>query len=467
MSIYGLMILATMLSVAGGPNEALMEQRATAFVSAFNSGDPGQYATFGRDNRHRHAPPDDWREHYLRLFERLGRLEIVGVGIDGDALSIMARADKADGDLVEITFTFAGDEDKIDGIQFAIAGRDRSRVKLPSLDITPDMDKDELTRALDAYLGDLARRDVFSGTALVVRDGKVLYQNAFGLASRSFDVANRVDTRFRVGSITKDFTDIVVARLIADGRLHPNTTVAELLPDYPNQDAARRITINHLLNHTSGLGNFDYAEFLRRSPVRYRGPADYLELFANQPLAFEPGTGETYSNAGYIVLGVVIEAITGKSYFDAVREYVFEPAGMTASNFYSLDRPHPGVAVGYWKDRGEGEWLNNYYRMEIDGGPSGGSYSTAMDLWRFDHSLRTGKLLPPEETQWFLTRDWPHPGEIDPTILTEPRGSAGGAEGVNAVYFSGGDWFVCVLCNLDGSIAEEVGRRIFQTVSPR
>ena len=465
-------VWALVLAVTAGPGPAsagpppeVMEDRALAFVEAFNSGDADRYGLF----REQHwntadAKTPGWPDKYLSLHGRTGRLEVQSVRV-GDETVVVVAVPERDYSEVGLTFRF---EDappyRIASLQLALQRSDDAprRADLPELAVDATMKPARLRETIDRYLANLEERDVFSGTAYIAKDGEVLYSDAFGEASKSFAVPNTPATRFRVGSITKDFTKVALARLVIEGRMRPDDTILDHLPDYPNAEAAAAITVDQLVGHRSGLGGMNFREFSQLAKVRFREPADYIELFARTPLLFEPGTSREYSNAGYIVLGAMMAAASGMSYNDCIQKYVFDPAGMSRSLFVSLDKPCTDIAVGYWKcDPNSDEWCNNYHTMEIDGGPSGGSYSTAEDLYRFDVALRGNRLLPAAYTNWFFTGEWPST-ESDVTDTWPPFAGAGGAEGVNAVYASDGRWFIAVLCNYDGSMAEEIGLRLYE-----
>src|SRR5262249_43644411 len=168
----------------------------------------------------------------------------------------------------------------------------------------------------------------FSGVALIARDGKPFFHEAVGLADRSFSVPNRSDTRFNVGSIGKAFTQVAIAQLAAQGKLAFTDTIRRHLPEYPSA-AADRITIQQLVTMTSGLGDVFADKYDAPPKARLRPLADYLPLSAGEPLLFEPGADRRYSNAGYVVLGLIVEKVSGESYYDYVRRHVFDPAGMT------------------------------------------------------------------------------------------------------------------------------------------
>jgi len=259
-------------------------------------------------------------------------------------------------------------------------------------------------KQLGAYLEKLAAADLFSGVVLVARDAKSTFQKAYGLASRAYNVPNKIDTKFNVASINKMFTGVVVAQLAENGRLSFDDPVGKHLPDYPNKDVAEKVTLHHLLTHTSGLG--DCLDNLRYLPVREktRRVRDYFPLFEKDPLTFEPGARYEYSNVGYILLGAVIEKVSGQDYFAYMSERVFEPAGMADTGFYELDQDTPGIATGYEPKLVGNQltMLNNTHRLPMKGCPAGLGYSTAPDLLRFDQALRAHKLLSRKSTETLL-----------------------------------------------------------------
>jgi CubicO group peptidase (beta-lactamase class C family) len=178
------------------------------------------------------------------------------------------------------------------------------------------------------------------------------------------------------------------------------------LPDYPNKAVASKVTIHHLLTHTSGMGSYWNDKF-EAAKDKIRKVADFMPFFVDGPLQFEPGQRWSYSNAGYIVLGAIIEKASGQDYYDYVREHVFKPAGMTNTDCYELDRDTPNLAVGYTrmgqKQPQPGPRRNNLLLHGLRGGPAGGGYSTVEDLLRFDIALRSHKLLDARYTDLVLT----------------------------------------------------------------
>src|SRR6267378_1436503 len=200
----------------------------------------------------------------------------------------------------------------------------------------------------------------------------------------------------------KMFTGIAIGQLVAAGKLSFEDKLLAVLPDYPNSSVAAKITIHQLLTHTSGMGDALKPE-MREKKKNFRNTREYFPLFVNDPLWFEPGAGWGYSNAGYVVLGAVIEKISGQSYFDYVRDHIFVPAGMKDTDYFELDQVVPNLAVGYARFEddilGIGPRRNNGVFLGYKGNSAGGGYSTAPDLFRFARALQVNRLLSAELTE--------------------------------------------------------------------
>jgi len=254
-----------------------------------------------------------------------------------------------------------------------------------------------LVGAIDRRVRYSLERDEFSGVVLVTNPEE-LYFRAGGFADRDFSVPNQRGTRFHIASMGKMFTAVAIAQLIEQGKLSLETKIGAVLPDYPNRMAAEKVTVRHLLAHTSGLGSLiDRPAF---QPHRvFTNVSDELSVFAAEPLLFEPGTKGQYSNEGFIVLGAMIEKIAGSSFYDYVHKNVFEPAGMRDTVFYSLDQIAPHRAVGYRYlesdplgvgTRGP-NWTSRFLKHR--GNSMGGAFSTVDDMTRFLRAFRDGKLV--------------------------------------------------------------------------
>jgi len=262
---------------------------------------------------------------------------------------------------------------------------------------TNDVSDAGIARALDGLLDTLCANDGFSGTVMLAREGKPLFQRACGLSNRSDAVPMRIDTKLNLGSMNKMMTAVAIAQLVEAGKLAFDDPVGKHLPDYPDKDVAAKVRIHHLLTHTSGLGSHFNEEFQNASRTKYRSVRDFMGIVEKQKLAFEPGARWQYSNSGFLLLGAIVEKVAGKSYFDYVRERIHVPAGMVNTDAYEMDDVVPNLAIGYVRDREQpSRWRNNLFMHVIKGGPAGGGFSSAPDLIRFAEALRTGALLKNE-----------------------------------------------------------------------
>ncbi len=305
---------------------------------------------------------------------------------------------------------------------------------------TPDLPA-RLTKTLDS----LAAAGEFSGVALVAKDGAPVFERAYGFADREARTPNNLETAFNLGSINKLFTQIAIRQLADAGKVDVDATLARAWPDYPNHEVARRVTIRQLLQHRSGVGGNIFAAPPGKTRGDIRQLTDYLSLFVNEPLQFEPGTNQRYSNAGYIVLGLLIERLSGENYYDYVRRHIFEPAGMTRTASWTVDSLPVNTAIGYTtggvdaETPRSGSAVPNTKILPGRGSSAGGGYSTAHDLLRLLNALRAGKI---------------------PSGPPSGVGIAGGAPGLNAAVEGDlpGGYDVIVLTNLDPPAAEKVAR---------
>jgi hypothetical protein len=174
------------------------------------------------------------------------------------------------------------------------------------------MSRQQFISTVEKHIDELSRLDEFSGVVLIAADNKPIFQKAVGQASKTHNVPNRMDTRFNLGSINKVFTQVSIAQLIEKGKLTLDDTIGKHLPDYPNRQAAEKVTVKHLLEMSSGIGDFFGDKFMATPKDRIRKLQDYFQFFAAEPLKFEPGTSRQYSNGGFIVLGAIIEKAAGR-----------------------------------------------------------------------------------------------------------------------------------------------------------
>ena len=257
-------------------------------------------------------------------------------------------------------------------------------------------------RALTVRVDGRAGEDKFSGAVLVAKDGRVRFSRAYGLADRKRRIRNTLPTRFRVGSMNKMFTAVAILQLVEVGKVRLTAPLGEYLPDYPNREVAAKVTIHQLLTHTGGTGNIAFSDFLaHRNELRTL--ADFVKRYGKRGLEFEPGSGWAYSSYGFLLLGVVIEKVTGQTYYDYVQKRVYVPAGMTRSGSLPESQAVADRSIGYTRRPGTTALVPNTDTLPYRGGSAGGGYSTVEDLGRFAHALLNHKLLSPDTTGLLIT----------------------------------------------------------------
>jgi CubicO group peptidase (beta-lactamase class C family) len=312
---------------------------------------------------------------------------------------------------------------------------------------------------LTATLDEQAKVDRFSGAVLIGRRGEIVFQKAVGLANREERTPNTLDTRFRNGSMNKMFTATAVMQLVEAGKLSLDDTIGTVMTDYPNADVARTVKIRHLLGHTGGTGDFFGPEFTKNR-LTLKTHADYVAIFGNRAPLHAPGAEFRYSNYGMVLLGAIIERVSGLSYFDYVRTKVFEPAGMTSTGSLPETETVPNRSRGYM--RRNDAWVPNTDTLPFSGTAAGGGYSTVGDFFRFAEALQSGKLVskasltqmitPGPNSQYGFGMSLAGDGE------TRTFGHAGGAPGQNGdlrIFLDSG-YVVVALSNLDPPVASKL-----------
>ena len=253
----------------------------------------------------------------------------------------------------------------------------------------------EFAAKVDTYMQALVALDRFSGSILIAREGEVLVSKGYGLANREHGVPNTPQTKFRLGSVTKQFTATAILMLQHQGKLRVQEPISKVLLGCPG--VWEKVTIHHLLNHTSGIPN--YTNWLDwkttgRSPLTVQGVVD---LFRDRPLDFQPGEESRYSNSGYTLLGQIVEELSGLSYEAFLHQHVFDPLGMVNTGYDRHERVLEHRATGY--DFRDGLFVNaGYFDMSIPHA-AGALYSTVEDLLRWDQALYTERLVPKESLE--------------------------------------------------------------------
>ena len=356
----------------------------------------------------------------------------------------------------------------------AITALTQSPVWPPENDAPERMGWPELNHALEAKLAHDVAKGWFSGAVTVSRHGAPLFRAVHGYADRERQIANTLDTRFRMGSMNKMMTGVAALQLVQKGVLGLDDAVGRHLPDYPSRTFAEKVTIGHLLNHTGGAGDFFGPEFTKHR-LELLDPADYVALFGGRDPEFEPGSQHRYANYGFILMGRIIEIATGERYDDYVAANLLAPAGMTATGAWPESVDVPGRAVGYMD--GPDGLVRNDPTLPLRGSPAGGGYSTVGDLVRFADALTCCKLLDAEHYRLIDTaavEAWPGV-RYGMGFQTQSRdgvrsfGHGGGAPGQNGILliFPDSGYVVATLSNGDPPQASSLGEFIGQRLPAR
>lgn len=251
----------------------------------------------------------------------------------------------------------------------------------------------ELAR-LDGFAQGVSAAGPFSGVVLVARDGAVIFEQAYGLRDETGEAPLLPGDRFNLASAGKMFTSTAILQQVAAGRVTLDTPVGQVLRDHPNAAFAREVTIRHLLTHTAGAGDIDAlfgAQNVARRQ-RLRSLADMVALHGDRAPAFAPGSQQAYGNYGYVVLGRMVEVLSGEDFATYVGNHILKPAGMASTGFIDCTDPAPDIAHGYATV--DGRRVRNCATLPARGFAAGGQVSTARDMLRFVQALESGRLLP-------------------------------------------------------------------------
>lgn len=303
----------------------------------------------------------------------------------------------------------------------------------------PDSVQRSITRMLDSA----ARARQFSGVIVLAHNGAIAWHGEYGFADREHRVPNVPSTRFNISSVGKLFTQTAIAQLMAEGKIDPRAAVGKYRPDYPNKDVANHVTIAMLLTHRSGVQS-DVLQPSRLATLNSN--RDYFAEMAKDAPVFTPGTEQRYSNAGFVLLGAIIEALSGEDYYRYVSTHIFAPAGMAVTAFDPLDSVRAGTAVGstrYLDPVGEhrraAEEANTRGAVQPHrGSAAGGEFFSAEDLLRFLAARREGRI---------------------PDVNARgPARMLGGSAGANAVVFEDfrPGYDLIILANIDPPAARDL-----------
>jgi len=326
----------------------------------------------------------------------------------------------------------------------------------------PRLSASALAQAVDQRLTRQTQDGLFSGAVLIAKNGQVLFQRAYGLADRESGKPNDLNTQFRFGSMGKMFTMVAIMQLVQDGKIDPAAPIGRYLADYPNQDVATKVTVANLLTHTGGTGDIFGPDFDAHK-ASLRDLKDYVDLYGKRPLDFAPGSRVAYSNYGFILLGRIVEAVSGLSYDAYLQRNIFDPAGMASTGNLPESTVLPHRAAGYMGPPGQLKRADD--TLPVRGTSAGGGYSTVGDFNRFAEALAAHKLLRAETLRQLMDGGVKAADgqfiryDFGGTIGTDRFfGHGGGAPGMNGMlqHFIDSGYTVVVLANRDPPAAEQI-----------
>ena len=430
------------------------ERQLRSWLSAFNSGDRAKYEAFLRENFPSRAARLDGDLHFLM---RTGGFDIRKVESRTATSVTCLMEERAWNNVARAVMEVEA------AAPYRITRLEVNLAPGPADMAVRRLSETELVSAVRAKVDAQAAAGRLQGAVLVARNGTVIYSDAKGLADRENRTPNTLDTKFRMGSMNKMFTATAVMRLVQAGRVKLDAPLGTYLTDYANRDVATKVTIHHLLTHTGGTGDIFGPEFAAHR-LELKTLGDYVKLYGARGLEFEPGSKWEYSNYGFLLLGAIVEKVSGQSYYDYVRDHIFKPAGMTGSGSEPEDVAVPGRANGYMQENGA--WVLNTSTLPYRGTSAGGGYTTVGDLLRFATALTGHVLLDATHTALLTTGkvETPRGGKyaygfedaIDGGVRS--FGHSGGAPGMNGDLriFPDSGYVVAALANTGAGASQVV-----------
>jgi CubicO group peptidase (beta-lactamase class C family) len=429
--------------------------QAKAWLEVFNAGDAEKHKEFLRKNAPTRLERAD-REMGIRAMS--GGFDMKKVEESTPTKLVALVQERASDQFVRFTVEVdANEQHQI--TRLALQGTAR-----PAEFALPHLSESELITAVRKKMDEEAAADRFSGAALVAKNGKTVFAQAYGLADRDKKTANTLKTRFRLGSMNKMFTAVATFQLVQKGKLDLKAPFGNYLTDYPNKDVASKVTIEQLLSHTGGTGDIFGPQF-DKNRLELRTLQDYVKLYGNRAPEFAAGSRWQYSNYGFLLLGALIEKVSGQSYYDYVRDHIYKPAGMTGTASEPEEQVVADRSLGYTRFGGAG-LRPNTDTLPYRGTSAGGGYSTVEDLLKFATALQTHKLLNAQSTEMLTTgkADTPTGGKyaygFQDAMINGARcfGHGGGAPGMNGELkiCPGPGYVIAVLANMDPPAASRV-----------
>ncbi len=306
---------------------------------------------------------------------------------------------------------------------------------------------------IDSLLHEKYPDNAPGATFLISKNGNIIYKKAFGLANLELNVPMKTDNIFKIGSITKQFTAISILMLMEQGKLNLDDEITKFIPDYPTN--GNKITIHNLLNHTSGIKNYTKVKGLNEISQKDLTPLELIDFSKNEPIDFVPGAKFKYNNSGYVILGYIIEKITGQPYGEFVEEHIFKELEMTASQYASQRKIIENRASGYQKNDNYTNRMDFSLNLAYSGG---GLMSTVDDMFKWQEAIKNNLLISKETTKKAFTNYTLNNGEhtnygygwhiktINNNRTFEHGGSVWGFKSMG-VYFPDLDIYVIALTN--------------------
>jgi CubicO group peptidase (beta-lactamase class C family) len=442
-------------STAEIPKTAAGEQ-FSAWLAAFNSGDRAELEKF---RSHFDKPEEHKVEGILGFRQQTGGFDLKKIE-ESNTTKLTGLVQERDSDQFA-RFTIEVEA----AAPYHVTHLDIRAIGRPAEFALPRLSQSDLVSALRTKLEKDSAADKFSGAALLAKDGQPIFTGAYGMADREKKIPNTLNTKFRIGSMNKMFTAVSVLQLVQAGKILLSDPVGKYLTDYPNKDIATKVTIQQLLTHTGGTGDFFGPQFDAHR-LELKTLQDYLKLYGERAPEFEPGSRWEYSNYGFLMLGVVVERVSGKNYYDYVSDNIYKPARMASTGSFPEDQNVPDRSIGYTQFGGAA-LRPNTDTLPYRGTSAGGGYCTVEDFLRFANALTNHKLLNQQNTELLTTGKVDTPrgdkyafGFMDNGAGTAMRhfGHGGGAPGMNGdlQIFPQTGYVIVVLSNLDPPAASRI-----------
>jgi CubicO group peptidase (beta-lactamase class C family) len=447
-----------------------MGQAIKTWINLFNQRDSSALVSFYQNNLSEELIQKEYTkkcvEGNLWVRSDFGKIVPYSIKVKGGNELKLKVHNKSMTRWLNVRFKFSSDENcKITSyVSFLTCTKPRS-VKIEKLD------DNDLAADVKKFVTQSAFEGDFSGTVLIANNGVPFFVESYGDANIEKKISNNNETKYGIASLNKMMTGLAIAQLVQAGRLNYSDLVSKHLPNYPNKEVAENVTIQQLLSHTSGLGDV-FTEEWGKKIDSVRNVSDWFEFFVNNSLLFRPGKGFNYSNAAYVVLGAIIEKVSGTDYYTYIRENITKPLGMNNTEFYSKSDVVDNMAEGYYYKNAANPKLNNINTRPFRGFPAGGGYSTVSDLLKFGEAIRSMKLIDEKHTKLmtskirriipFLNVGYALGFLEDERDGTRMVGHEGGSEGVSAdfnIYWDSG-YTVIVLSNFDPHAAEQVSNYV-------